>query len=227
MEIGHCITDPEKYRVSSVFFGGGTPSLLPASWTAELLGLLRERFFFEERAEISLEANPGTVESESLKIFRKAGFNRLSFGCQSAEDGELQRLGRIHSWKDFLTSWELARAAGFENLNIDLMSGLPGQTDASWEQTLRRAAELRPEHISAYSLILEESTPFYRERDSLDLPDEEEESRCTNAQEKFSGNTGCFSMKFPTTPEKGMNVDTIWVIGWGRTTWAWGLALRL
>ena len=203
LEIGHCMTDPEEYRVSSVFFGGGTPSLLPAAWTAELLGLLQERFPFGDSAEITMEANPGTVDAESLRLLREAGFNRLSFGCQSAEDEELQRLGRIHSWKDFLMSWELARAAGFENLNLDLMSGLPGQTAASWERTLRRAAELQPEHISAYSLILEEGTPFYRERESLDLPDEEEEREMYECTGEILGEYGLLQYEISNYARKG------------------------
>ena len=128
-----------------------------------------------ENAEISLEANPGTVTEEKLLLYRKAGFNRISFGCQSMNDIELRRLGRIHTAEEFLESYRLARKAGFSNINVDLMSGLPGQSFVDWEDNLKRVAELGPEHISAYSLILEEGTPFFENMDTLDLPDEETE----------------------------------------------------
>lgn len=176
----------EEYQVSTVFFGGGTPSILPASETGELLELLKQEFAFGSGAEISIECNPGTVSGEKLRAYRRAGFNRISFGLQSADDGELRTLGRIHTWGDFLESYWEARRAGFDNVNVDLMSALPGQTTASWEHTLQRVLELRPEHISAYSLIVEEGTPFYEKygedvglRDrgerSVFLPSEEEE----------------------------------------------------
>ena len=167
--MGRC-TEAE---VATVFVGGGTPSVLPADWMEEIMGQLRDSFRLLPEAEISMEANPGTVTLEKLDAYRRGGINRISFGCQSADNEELRLLGRIHSWEDFLESFSLAREAGFSNINVDLMSGLPGQTAASWEQTLRRTAALRPEHISAYSLIIEEGTPFARQK--LSLPDEEEE----------------------------------------------------
>lgn len=167
-------TDVTK-EVSSVFFGGGTPSLLPAGQLIRILERLAEHFTISEHAEISLEANPGTVTKESLSAYRTAGFNRISFGCQSLCAEELKRLGRIHTAEDFLESYQMAREAGFSNINVDLMSALPGQTFQSWEKTLRQAAALGPEHISAYSLILEEGTKFYDNRETLDLPDEDTE----------------------------------------------------
>lgn len=162
-------------RVVSIFFGGGTPTVLAGSQLAALLKNLLKYFQAGEDCEITLEANPGTLDAEKLEICRKAGFNRLSMGCQSASDRELKSLGRIHSYEDFLENFRLAREAGFRNINVDLMSGIPGQTLDSWEETLTRTAELGPEHISAYSLILEEGTPFYEARESLELPDEETE----------------------------------------------------
>lgn len=150
-----------EQSVSSIYIGGGTPSLLPAEKIAEIMHAVRETFYLEPDAEISMEANPGTVQPGSLSVYRRAGINRLSFGCQSADDGELKRLGRIHTYQAFRESFAYAREAGFSNLNVDLMSGLPGQTEESWERTLRRIAEAGPEHISAYSLIIEEGTPFY------------------------------------------------------------------
>ena len=135
-----------------------------------------------------MEANPGTVDREKLRIYREAGINRLSFGLQSADNRELKALGRIHTWEEFLESFRLAREAGFSNLNVDLMSALPGQTVESWEQTLVKTAELAPEHLSAYSLIIEEGTPFWnwygedanqtlRPKEMLPLPSEEDERR--------------------------------------------------
>lgn len=150
-----------RQSVSSIYIGGGTPSLLPAEMIAEIMHAVRETFHLEPGAEISMEANPGTVQPESLSVYRRAGINRLSFGCQSADDGELKRLGRIHTFQAFRESFAYAREAGFSNLNVDLMSGLPGQTEESWEKSLRRIAEAGPEHISVYSLIIEEGTPFY------------------------------------------------------------------
>ncbi|HIV13963.1 MAG TPA: oxygen-independent coproporphyrinogen III oxidase [Candidatus Pullilachnospira stercoravium] len=159
--------------VSTIFIGGGTPSVLRADWMEEILDQLRTSFRLLPEAEISMEANPGTVTPEKLKAYLRGGVNRISFGCQSADNEELWLLGRIHSWEEFLESFSMAREAGFANINVDLMSGLPGQTVASWERTLRRTAALGPEHISAYSLIIEEGTPFAQR--PLPLPDEEEE----------------------------------------------------
>ena len=151
------------FQVHTVFFGGGTPSLLMPEQTAAILERLYQRFSFlpEKEMEITLEANPGTLTEEKLRAWRKAGVNRLSIGLQSAHDEELKSLGRIHTWKEFLWGYEAARRAGFSNLNIDLMSALPGQSVDSWMDTLENVVELRPEHISAYSLIIEEGTPFY------------------------------------------------------------------
>lgn len=154
--------EPEDYEVVTVFFGGGTPSILPGQAIFRIMEALREKFSFRKEAEITLEANPGTVDKEKLSFYKKAGINRLSFGLQSADAEELKKLGRIHTWEKFLESFQLAREAGFSNINVDLMSALPGQTKESWEKTLRQVLALQPEHISAYSLIIEEGTPFYQ-----------------------------------------------------------------
>ena len=151
------------FCVQTVFFGGGTPSLLTEGQTAAVLERLYQRFSFvpgKER-EITLEANPGTLTAEKLRSWRASGVNRLSIGLQSAHDDELKALGRIHTWREFLSGYEAARQAGFSNLNIDLMSALPGQSVESWMDTLKKTADLGPEHISAYSLIIEEETPFF------------------------------------------------------------------
>ena len=180
--------------VSSVFVGGGTPSVLKAQWMKELFDCLRAFFHIEETAEISMEANPGTVDREKLRIYREAGINRLSFGLQSADNRELKALGRIHTWEEFLESFRLAREAGFSNLNVDLMSALPGQTVESWMDTLKKTADLDPEHISAYSLIIEEGTPFFEAygdgRGDGILPDEDAEREMYHRTREFLKDRG-------------------------------------
>ena len=163
----------EDYEVTSVYIGGGTPSLLPGEWMEKLMAGVREGYCLAKDAEISMEANPGTLTKENLAGYRRAGINRLSLGCQSTDDAELKLLGRIHTWAQFQESFRMAREAGFTNLNVDLMSGLPGQHLASWEESLETIARMEPEHISAYSLIIEEGTPFAE--CELDLPDEDTE----------------------------------------------------
>ena len=141
--------------------GGGTPSVLLPVQTASIFDALYSSFDMSEVSEITIEVNPGTVTRKKVESWKSAGINRISIGLQSADDRELKLLGRIHTFQEFLHTWELVRNAGFQNVNIDLISAIPGQTVKSWEKTLRRTADLKPEHISAYSLILEEGTPFY------------------------------------------------------------------
>ena len=150
-----------EYSVRTIFFGGGTPSLLTVLQIQRLMDEIRLHFDVSEDAEITMESNPGTLDYEKLKGYRQAGINRLSMGLQSACDEELAALGRIHSYSDFLDNFKAARKAGFSNINVDLMSALPGQTLEGWQDTLSRVAALSPEHISAYSLIIEEGTPFW------------------------------------------------------------------
>ncbi len=175
-------------RVSSLFFGGGTPSVLEPGHMAEIMEALAEVFSFEPDSEMSIEANPGTVNLEKLRTYEKIGLNRISFGLQSAHNEELKALGRIHTWEEFLESYDLARQAGFDNINVDLMSGIPDQTLASWQKTLSRVLELAPEHVSAYSLIVEEGTPFAQRK--LNLPEEEEERRMYEMTAEMLGSQG-------------------------------------
>ena len=151
----------QEYRVSTIFVGGGTPSILPADLIMELFATLSENFDIALDAEVTLEANPGTLTMEKLEVYRQSGINRLSIGLQSADDKELKYLGRIHSYDSFLKSYQRARQAGFKNINVDLMSAIPGQDVHSWKTTLKKVMMLKPEHISAYSLIIEEGTPFF------------------------------------------------------------------
>ncbi len=159
--------------VSSIFIGGGTPSVLDAGFIGEILNRIRNKFQIQNDAEITIEANPGTADYGKLQAYREFGINRLSIGLQSPDDWELKILGRIHNYEQFLETYKEARKAGFDNINIDLMSAIPDQTYKGWEKNLRTVAELEPEHISAYSLIIEEGTPFAARE--LNLPDEDTE----------------------------------------------------
>ncbi len=172
--------------VDTVFIGGGTPTILRADQLARLLDTVQSVFCLAENAEFTIEANPGTLSAEKAHTLVAGGVDRVSLGLQSANEQELRLLGRIHTYEDFLRSYERLRDAGIRNLNVDLMSALPQQTPASYEKTLRRVLSLHPEHISAYSLMIEEGTPFYEQfhadevvrdaggRPQL-LPDEESE----------------------------------------------------
>lgn len=167
------------YRVPSVFIGGGTPSVVDVEWIEQLMELTGRAFQLEKDVEITMEVNPKTADETALKRYRNAGINRLSIGLQSARDEELARLGRIHTFGQFKEIYEGARAAGFRNINVDIMSGLPGQTPEDYRYTLERILALKPvpEHISAYSLIVEEGTAFERflKEGTLALPDDEDE----------------------------------------------------
>lgn len=165
----------DSHSIISVFIGGGTPSVLEASEIERILCKLKNCFHIENEAEITIEVNPGTVTEEKLASYLNSGINRLSIGLQSADDGELQTLGRIHDYKAFCETYELARKVGFKNINVDLMSAIPGQNVDSYRETLKKVLEYEPEHISAYSLILEEGTWFYDNRDKLKLLTEDED----------------------------------------------------
>ena len=163
--------------VSTVFFGGGTPSILSASDLAALLSACRTHWpWAEEEIETSIEVNPATIEAKGLRALRQAGFNRLSVGVQSLTDAELRLLGRPHNAAEARAVVRAARKAGFTNLNLDLMFGLPGQGPEGWRETLLAALDLKPEHLALYELTIEEDTPFaaLRAQGRLVLPDEDE-----------------------------------------------------
>lgn len=190
------------HEVRTVFFGGGTPSLLSGEQIGVIMECLREEFSFGgdgDGVEVTMEVNPGTVTRESLSGYRLAGVNRLSMGLQSADDRELKALGRIHTWEDFLCSYEMARKEGFGNINVDLMSALPGQSPEGWAETLEKVIRLKPEHISAYSLIIEEGTPFFEyygksgdgaEAGRLPLPTEDEDRVMYGRTKEILGKAG-------------------------------------
>ena len=171
------------HRVETVFFGGGTPSLVPETYIAGALAAAREAFPFAPGAEVSLEANPGTLTMEKSRAYREMGVNRLSIGVQSFDARLLKDIGRIHAPGEAVEAVRMAKAAGFANIGIDLMYGLPGQTMGAWEATLETALSLPLAHISAYALIVEEGTPMAARGD--ELPDEEDvlsmQRLCTRA----------------------------------------------
>lgn len=191
-----------EYEVQTVFIGGGTPTAVPCEKLCEVLKTVFTCYRVNPQAEISMEANPGTVTKEALLAYRKAGINRLSIGLQSTDDGELKLLGRIHTYRDFLQTYRWAQEAGFPNINLDIMSALPGQSVENYKKTLETVLSLRPQHISAYSLIVEEGTPFYekygQESEKLqatgekqpDLPSEEEEREMYALTEKLLAAAG-------------------------------------
>lgn len=151
----------ETSILQTLFIGGGTPSILSADALKQLFDDMHRHFQFCPDAEITLECNPGTIDTEKLRVMQDAGVNRLSIGLQAMQDETLLQLGRIHTVNEFLHSYHLAREHGFDNINIDLIFALPQQTMEEWQHTLNKTISLNPEHISAYNLVMEESTPFY------------------------------------------------------------------
>ena len=165
----------DQYQVGSVFFGGGTPTALSSHQITDILNSCFQRFSIDSDCEISIEANPGTIDYQYLKILKENGFNRLSLGCQSFNDDLLKRIERIHNCNEIYESFDAARKAGFENISLDLMFGLPGQTLKMWEETLQSASQLKPTHLSVYNLTIEKETPFHDQlkQGKLILPSEE------------------------------------------------------
>lgn len=191
----------QDYFVSTIFVGGGTPTWLDEDKMVEILDAIYTYFNVSGDAEITMECNPGTVTMTKLEKYRRAGVNRLSIGLQSADDEELQILGRIHTFEKFVKTYEMARNAGFANINVDLMSGIPYQNAEKFLHTLQKVVRLKPNHISAYSLIIEKGTPFY-EKYKFDLvlqeagkptevlPTEDEVYRITKLTQQYLAQAG-------------------------------------
>ena len=188
--------------VSSIFIGGGTPSVFDAGFIGEILNRRRNKVQIQNDAEITIEANPGTADYGKLQAYRDYGINRLSIGLQSPDDRELKILGRIHNYEQFLETYKKARKAGFDNINVDLMSAIPDQTYKGWEKNLRTVAELEPEHISAYSLIIEEGTPFAARQ--LNLPDEDTEYNMYEATARILKEYGYKQYEISNYAKRGM-----------------------
>lgn len=176
----------EDYIINTIYIGGGTPSVLSKDSIVIIMDAIRKVFFIAEDAEISIEANPGTLDAAKLQTYRACGINRLSMGLQSAHDDELIRLSRIHNYDQFVAGYEMAEQAGFTNINVDIMTGIPGQSLHSYLETLECVLRLSPAHISSYGLILEEGTPIYNDSSLLGmLPEEDEERKMYHATKKI------------------------------------------
>jgi oxygen-independent coproporphyrinogen III oxidase len=176
-ELGYYSSLYDRPKIRTIFVGGGTPTLLPEELISSLFDSIRKDFDVLSDAEISVEANPGTVTKEKLKTLVRSGVNRLSLGAQIFNNALLKKLGRIHLEHEITEAYELAREAGFKNINLDLMFALPEESISDWQDSLLKAVKLGPEHISTYNLQIEEGTPFATEKleGHLLLPEEEEE----------------------------------------------------
>ena len=178
--------------VKSIYIGGGTPSFIDGKYIEEILSIANEYYTVDDNAEITIEVNPGTVDKDKFETYLRSGINRISIGLQSTHNRLLKELGRIHTYQDFLNTYNLARNVGFKNINVDLMLGLPNQSLQDLEESLKEIIKLNPEHISVYSLIIEEGTPFYDklEMNEIVLPDDELERKMYWVTKKELENAG-------------------------------------
>ncbi len=177
--------------IDTVYIGGGTPSFIESKHIVEIVNTIKEHYTLADNVEITIEANPGTVTEEKLQDYINCGINRISIGLQSSNENLLKQLGRIHTYEEFEEAYRLARKVGFKNINVDLMLGLPNQTMESLNETLNKIIKHNPEHISVYSLIVEEDTPLYNdiEKQILTLPEDELERKMYwNVKEKLEQN---------------------------------------
>lgn len=203
-EIKAVAGDYGAYEVQTIFFGGGTPSSVATELLGDCLLTIQTHFHVADDAECTLELNPGTASLEGLQVLKKAGFNRLSIGLQSADNKELRLLGRIHTYEDFLSTYAWARRAGFSNINVDLMSALPGQSLETWQKTLQSVLELAPEHISAYSLIVEEGTPLFDHISQYPpLPDEDTDRLMYHETKRLLAENGYLRYEISNYAKKG------------------------
>ena len=191
--------------VKTIYIGGGTPSLIDSKYISEIIEVIKQNYIFAENTEITIEVNPGTVNKEKLEQYKKSGINRLSIGLQSTHDRLLKKIGRIHKYDDFLNTFKIARDVGFENINIDLMLGLPEQSIEDLEQSVEEVIKLNPEHISVYSLIVEEKTPFYKklEANELKLPEDELERKMYWAVKEKLEKSGYIHYEISNFAKKG------------------------
>ncbi|MBU4562108.1 radical SAM family heme chaperone HemW [bacterium] len=166
-----------KSNIKTIYLGGGTPTILSGVQIYNILEFCKDKFTIDKKAEITIEANPGTLDGEKLKLLIEAGINRLSLGAQSFNNIFLKKLGRIHNTQDIIDSYNLAREIGFSNINIDIMFALPDQTTEDLQDTLKKAVSLKPDHLSLYNLTIKPGTEYYEnyKRNTLKLPSEDEE----------------------------------------------------
>lgn len=198
-------TETADRKIKTFYIGGGTPSILSVNQLDCIVQKIKCTFNFYDDIEVSMEMNPGTASKEKCRALYQMGINRLSIGLQSTNDMELKTLGRIHSYEDFLNTYTWCREAGFQNINVDLMAALPYQTVESYTTGLRKIIRLAPEHISAYSLILEEGTPFYQKYNSgcYPLPDEEQERLMYRETEQILAQAGYERYEISNYAKKG------------------------
>lgn len=198
-------TETADRKIKTLYIGGGTPSILSVDQLDCIMQKIKYTFNFCDDIEASMEMNPGTASKEKCRALYQMGINRLSIGLQSTNDMELKTLGRIHSYEDFLNTYTWCREAGFQNINVDLMAALPYQTVESYTTGLRKIIRLAPEHISAYSLILEEGTPFYQKYNSgcYPLPDEEQERLMYRETEQILAQAGYERYEISNYAKKG------------------------
>lgn len=198
-------TETADRKIKTLYIGGGTPSTLSVKQLECIMQKIKCTFNFCDDIEASMEMNPGTASKEKCRALYQMGINRLSIGLQSTNDKELKTLGRIHSYEDFLNTYTWCREAGFQNINVDLMAALPYQTAESYTTGLRKIIHLAPEHISAYSLILEEGTPFYQKYNSgcYPLPDEEQERLMYRETEQILAQAGYERYEISNYAKKG------------------------
>lgn len=198
-------TETADRKIKTLYIGGGTPSILSVDQLDRIIQKIKCTFNFYDDIEASMEMNPGTASKEKCRALYQMGINRLSIGLQSTNDKELKTLGRIHSYEDFLNTYAWCREAGFQNINVDLMAALPYQTVESYTTGLRKIIRLAPEHISAYSLILEEGTPFYQKYNSgcYPLPDEEQERLMYRETEQILAQAGYERYEISNYAKKG------------------------
>ena len=196
----------DRYKVRTIFIGGGTPSLIDEVFIGNILSTIRSVFEVDRFPEITIEANPGTLKYTSLLAYQTHGINRLSIGLQSTDDEALKMLGRIHNFDQFVATYKSARRAGFKNINIDLMSGIPGQNEHSFVETLMKVVEFNPEHISVYSLQVEEGTPLYNDEELRNLiPDEDMDRRMYAMSKKVLAVNGYERYEFSNYSKPGYN----------------------
>ncbi len=182
----------KDYQIITIYFGGGTPSVLEPAYIEKIFSTLEKNYTIKSDAEITIECNPKTADYDKFCSYLKAGINRLSMGLQSVHNEELKQIGRIHTWEDFLQTYHVAESAGFSNINLDIISALPDQTYDSYHKTLEQVVHLNPKHISSYSLIIEEGTPFFDmySQGLLHLPDEDLERQMYYHTNKFLEQNG-------------------------------------
>lgn len=206
-DISGCVDDIKSengHIVTSIFIGGGTPSAIDAEDISDILDAVRKNYNVSDKAEITIECNPGTMDKKKAVIYRKAGINRISFGLQSTDNNELRMLGRIHTYEQFMESYKIAREAGFDNINIDLMSALPGQTMESFKAVLEKALSLGAEHISVYSLIVEEGTRLSDNIDSFPpIPSDDEDRQMYYMTKEMLSSYGYEQYEISNYAQKG------------------------